>query len=339
MTLREFGISNYMISNTPENKSKCIIRLINRDTNNDLYQVEVGEGEMLKIGREFNHPGYAPNVQMLLLPDSSVCRQHAVVRSKDTGWVIADNKSKNGTFINDIKLSPGVDYMLRDGDSVRIANNLIKVEIKDSTLEEFFKDGFSEDLHLDILTTLATKNKKDIPNDFTVFKANLHISNEIDYITEFVERQLKLLCWDWIKIVREFDGQVAKIEFPGYQMTSVWIADCRYDKGVMGVTLALKCAQHLQKISRKEYEKIGLSKNLTLEMNIATYEPFEREPLKDPSEVIFKGVKKPKVVSSDIIVDYLTCQLTKQNFRYEQLKADDDGVRDPNLPFRLVERL
>ncbi len=58
--------------------------------------VEIGRTGELVVGRD------GPSGQRLIigLPDAWVSTSHAILRSTPTGWVIEDEKSKNGTLIN-----------------------------------------------------------------------------------------------------------------------------------------------------------------------------------------------------------------------------------------------
>lgn len=56
----------------------------------------------------------------MMLPGSNISRQHAIISNKDNGWWIADNNSRNGTFLNQEKLTQ--ERQLRDGDVISIGD-------------------------------------------------------------------------------------------------------------------------------------------------------------------------------------------------------------------------
>jgi len=55
----------------------------------------------------------------LCIADASVSRRHSRIEKKETGFVITDLESLNGTFVNDV---PVKNRSLEHGDRVRIGN-------------------------------------------------------------------------------------------------------------------------------------------------------------------------------------------------------------------------
>src|ERR1044071_3268723 len=68
--------------------------------------------ESLVIGRE--------TAANLCIPDASVSRRHSKIEKNDTGFVITDLESLNGTFINDVPIKS---RLLEHGDRVRIGDS------------------------------------------------------------------------------------------------------------------------------------------------------------------------------------------------------------------------
>jgi hypothetical protein len=56
----------------------------------------------------------------ICLPDRSVSRQHAAIRRSGRGYVLDDNNSKNGTWLNGQQVT-GEPRLLKDGDDISIA--------------------------------------------------------------------------------------------------------------------------------------------------------------------------------------------------------------------------
>jgi pSer/pThr/pTyr-binding forkhead associated (FHA) protein len=54
----------------------------------------------------------------VLLPDPKVSLVHARIERRDGDYLISDEKSTNGTFVNGVRLSRGAPQSLRDGDRV-----------------------------------------------------------------------------------------------------------------------------------------------------------------------------------------------------------------------------
>ena len=68
--------------------------------------------ESLVIGRE--------TAANLCIPDASVSRRHSKIEKNDTGFVLTDLESLNGTFVNDV---PVKSRLLEHGDRVRIGDS------------------------------------------------------------------------------------------------------------------------------------------------------------------------------------------------------------------------
>jgi pSer/pThr/pTyr-binding forkhead associated (FHA) protein len=70
------------------------------------------------IGRD---PGNAVSLSM----DTTVSRRHAVIAAADGGYVIRDQGSSNGTFVNGARVT---DAPLRPGDEVSIGGTRFRFE-------------------------------------------------------------------------------------------------------------------------------------------------------------------------------------------------------------------
>ncbi len=64
----------------------------------------------------------------LVIDDRSVSRFHAWVQhsERDHFWTLTDAESKNGTWIDDIKLAPRVPTPLKDGSRVRLGDTSLR---------------------------------------------------------------------------------------------------------------------------------------------------------------------------------------------------------------------
>lgn len=89
---------------------------VNPDTP-DRYLVEVEENDTLQIGRKPAPDGK----RKLVLPYPEVSGQHAEIRCKPNGWTVVDSGSTNGTMVNGLRLTPGREYALQQGDRIQIA--------------------------------------------------------------------------------------------------------------------------------------------------------------------------------------------------------------------------
>jgi predicted component of type VI protein secretion system len=74
------------------------------------------EGSRLTVGRSSNN-------DVVMAADPEVSRFHAMLEKMATGWFVRDLSSKNGTFVNDERITG--DRPLRNGDEVRIGRSVM----------------------------------------------------------------------------------------------------------------------------------------------------------------------------------------------------------------------
>ena len=73
-------------------------------------------GRMHKLGAGTSTLGRSPEVEVLI-EDEGVSRHHARIEVTGEGYVLADNNSTNGIFVNGEKVAR---QLLQDGDKVQI---------------------------------------------------------------------------------------------------------------------------------------------------------------------------------------------------------------------------
>ncbi len=120
-----------------EQISACLIVISGGDIGHQ-YRIKINQ---TMIGRSIN-----ADIQV---NDDSVSRDHAFIIKDKKGYRITDNASKNGCFINDIKID---DRYMQDGDLLRIGNTIFKFlsrnNIEHAYHEELFRlakiDGLTE---------------------------------------------------------------------------------------------------------------------------------------------------------------------------------------------------
>lgn len=76
------------------------------------------------IGREMDKVNYC------ITDNTTVGRVHAVIVKNGADYAIRDQKSTNGTFVNNIRLTPGVDTVLKSGDTLRLSDEILEFVIK-----------------------------------------------------------------------------------------------------------------------------------------------------------------------------------------------------------------
>lgn len=64
------------------------------------------------------------------LPDASVSLRHALIRPSSSGYVIIDESSTNGTYLNAARLVPGAAKVLADGDRIQIGRAWLGVRFR-----------------------------------------------------------------------------------------------------------------------------------------------------------------------------------------------------------------
>src|SRR5678815_5573908 len=67
----------------------------------------------------------------IFVPDMRVSRQHARLWRGTAGWSLEDLGSNNGTFVNGARLEAAT--QLQHDDEITIANNKIRVDVREAT--------------------------------------------------------------------------------------------------------------------------------------------------------------------------------------------------------------
>lgn len=89
-----------------------------------------GTGEMYKISQSGTDIGTMDSFGSIMIKNSSISRCHASFAITDDGVYITDNNSTNGTFVEGIKLSPGIKTQLFDGSLITLGNENFQIFIK-----------------------------------------------------------------------------------------------------------------------------------------------------------------------------------------------------------------
>src|SRR6476660_2241610 len=141
--------------------------------------------ESLVIGRE--------TAANLCIPDASVSRRHSKIEKNDTGFVLSDLESLNGTFVNDV---PVKSRLLEHGDRVRIGDSqfLFLMHEGDATSK-------SSDVRLDEAKVISSSTVQ-IRFDDAIYQMTRDLSalmkisttiNSIRGLDDILERLLELL--------------------------------------------------------------------------------------------------------------------------------------------------
>jgi diguanylate cyclase (GGDEF)-like protein len=114
----------------------------------------VASGQMFKLPRGNTVLGRAPNAEIRLV-DDGVSRHHARLRLEtDTLWV-DDLESRNGTFVNGVKIDKPV--ALADGDKIQVGRTTVLRFAYHDEIDETFHENLMTSALRDPLTKLFNK--------------------------------------------------------------------------------------------------------------------------------------------------------------------------------------
>ena len=99
---------------TGKHRESCLVH---------IYPAGTDMGRRYPLGEDRITLGRGDGVD-ILVQDHSVSRTHAVIETNDDGCFIIDQKSLNGTHVND-RLAQGA-YKLSDGDYIRVGNAIFR---------------------------------------------------------------------------------------------------------------------------------------------------------------------------------------------------------------------
>jgi hypothetical protein len=95
----------------------------------DPQELEITGGEAQ--GKRFPlHDGLSigrGSTNTLVLMEAAVSRHHAHIAQQEGAWVISDQGSTNGTFINERRITPNAAHMIHPGDVINIGETMILV--------------------------------------------------------------------------------------------------------------------------------------------------------------------------------------------------------------------
>jgi pSer/pThr/pTyr-binding forkhead associated (FHA) protein len=109
----------------------------------DSYRVELESGKVLEIGRKAN----PASQKRLVLPVPEVSGNHAEIRMNNDGWTIRDLGSTNGTRLNGDWITPGTEYLLKNGDVIKIAQIDLQVNLPNDNGAPRARVQVAEDEH------------------------------------------------------------------------------------------------------------------------------------------------------------------------------------------------
>jgi pSer/pThr/pTyr-binding forkhead associated (FHA) protein len=104
------------VAQPPANGIEHPARFILRSENGEVLQEYPLDKPEIVIGR-------APSSDILLSKDKLTSRRHATVRYENDHYLLRDERSANGTFVNGQQIEEGVPRILQDGDHIGIGEH------------------------------------------------------------------------------------------------------------------------------------------------------------------------------------------------------------------------
>ncbi|MFH1438800.1 MAG: GGDEF domain-containing protein [Pseudomonadota bacterium] len=106
------------------------------------------KGKIISIGRDPDNE--------ICIDEETVSRRHARIEKKGGKTTIIDLESTNCTYLNDIRLDPNVEYILADGDRVKIGRTIFKY-LSGNVIENLYYEEIHRMAIMDGLTNLFNK--------------------------------------------------------------------------------------------------------------------------------------------------------------------------------------
>ncbi len=308
----------------------------------DAYFFELEHGKVLEIGRK---PGSPTGPRKLVLPVPEVSSLHAELRPGEEGWSIRDNSSTNGTRLNGTWLTAGQEYLLKNGDHIKIAQVDLIVNLPESAPQRNDSADREEDehertqLHIKLMT--ATILVADI-RAFTTLSE--HYTDEPHIVMQAAQGVFGRFHDE----IRKQHGQVEKIA--GDAVMAYWQGDdrpgaeqnlCAYQSCLS----ALKMREALPEIARTDWPFPDFP--LQVDIALATGPvaagvlgagKSSLQVLGDTANLAFRI---EKLISADragdIIVDGATYELAQEQFVFESMGSQSvKGRQRPVDLYRLL---
>jgi eukaryotic-like serine/threonine-protein kinase len=107
--------------NQAENKTSATLEIINRPLINTKIVFHIND-VATKIGRSAVN-FESPTIDLAALDQGRIIsRFHAIIECRNGHYLLRDNNSHNGTWVNGKQLAANEDYLLKDGDDIRFGS-------------------------------------------------------------------------------------------------------------------------------------------------------------------------------------------------------------------------
>jgi hypothetical protein len=93
----------------------------------------IARGALIHVGRADPEVGFTPEIDLTEYggQERGVSRRHATIQWVEGGYVLTDQNSSNGTWLNGVRLVTGYAYQLPPGANVRFGGLLVQLAIAD----------------------------------------------------------------------------------------------------------------------------------------------------------------------------------------------------------------
>jgi class 3 adenylate cyclase len=178
--------------------------LVVHPSSQDEFRVELEEGKVLEIGRKAN----AANPRRVVLTAPEVSGNHAEIRQSAEGWTIRDLGSTNGTRLNGDWITPGQEYILKNGDLIKIAQIDLEVNLPDDNGKSERVRGPVEDEHEKTQFHIKLINATILVGDIRAFTTLMEAySSQPELVMHAAQRIFQQLSDE----VKKQHGQVEKV--------------------------------------------------------------------------------------------------------------------------------
>ncbi len=146
-TLPQFQISDTKSSvaadpSIRDDQQSCLVRIYPAGVSGSLIPLNF---RRITMGRE--------QTCTIEINDDFMSRTHAILELTDSGYMLTDNHSRNGTFVNDQRITS---HLLRPGDQIRVGNHIFKFLSADH-VEALYHEAVYEMMTVDALTGIYNR--------------------------------------------------------------------------------------------------------------------------------------------------------------------------------------
>ena len=146
-TLPQFQVSDTkpnLASDSPvrDDRQSCLVRIYPAGVSGSLIPLTF---RRVTIGRD--------QACTIEINDDFMSRTHAILEWTDSGYMLFDNQSRNGTFVNDHRITS---HLLQPGDQIRVGNHIYKFLSADH-VEALYHEAVYEMMTVDALTGIHNR--------------------------------------------------------------------------------------------------------------------------------------------------------------------------------------